>query len=210
MNGFKAYRYYLALKLHFTTDKFNVFENNGNVKGSFESFQARNDRHLFDKLARKFNTDRELIQFIVAQFVYNNPNFMYELEQADSNYHEWIKVKESLTKVFKDDLNVLQLEAEKNGYTLDELFNCTLNDFPVIIKLYLGKRITPQTMSIVTYMYEPAGEWLNNQTLALVLESEIRVLYKMHGFVKYDREKLQKVFKEFIENCDVGLINKGE
>lgn len=204
MNGFKAYRYYLALKLHFTTDKFNVFENKGHVRGSYETFDARHDKYLFDKLARKFSTDRELIQFIVAQFVYNNINFIYELEQADDHYIQWIKVKESITKVFKDDLNELQLVCEKNGYTADEIFNCTLNDFPIIIKLYLGKRINPQTISILSNMNDAVAGWLNNQNLALVLESEIRVLYKMHGFIKYDFEKLHKVYKEFIESCNMG------
>jgi hypothetical protein len=48
MDGFKAYRYYLAIKLHFTTDKFNVFENRGNVKGTREAFNARNDRYIFE------------------------------------------------------------------------------------------------------------------------------------------------------------------
>jgi hypothetical protein len=210
MNGFKAYRYYLALKLHFTTYKFNVFENKGNVRGSYESFDARNDKHLFDKLARKFDKDQELIQFIVSQFVYNNPNFIYELEQADQHYIEWCKVKQSITKVFQDDLNQLQLEAEKNGYTIQELFNCTLNDFPIIIKLYLGKRIHPQTMAILADMGTPIGEYANNASLGLVLDNELRIIYKMGGFFKYDKEKLLNIFNEFIKNLDVGLINKSE
>jgi hypothetical protein len=210
MNGFTAYRYYLALKLHFTTDKFNVFENKGNVRGSYESFAARNDKHLFDKLARKFNSDQELIQFMVSQFVYGNTNFIYELEQADDHYIQWCKVKQSITKVFQDDLNQLQLEAEKNGYTYDDLFNCTLNDFPVIIKLYLGKRIHPQTLAILSNMGTPIGELADNPSLGLILDNELRVIYKMSGFFKYDKEKLSKIFNEFIANCDVGLINKSE
>ena len=205
MTGYKAYRYALALKLHFTTDKFNVFENKGNVRGSFETFQARTDRHLFDKLARKFNTDKDLIQFIVAQYVYNNPNFIYELEQAEDNYTQWIKVKESITRVFQDDMNELLLQHEKNGYTKDEIFNCTINDFPVIIKLYLGRRINPQTIAILSSMEKSVSEWFNNKSLSLVLESEIRVLYKMHGFFKYDKEKIMKLYNEFCANFDVGL-----
>lgn len=205
MNGYKAYRYFLALKLHFTTDKFNVFENKGNVRGSFETFQARADKYLFDKLARKFNNDKDLIQFIVAQFVYNNSNFIYELEQADDNYIQWIKVKESITRVFQDDLNELLLQHEKNGYTTDEIFNCTINDFPIIIKLYLGRRINPQTICILSHLNQSIAEWLNNPNLALVLESDIRMLYKMHGFFKYDKDKILKLYNEFKANCDVGL-----
>ena len=204
MNGFKAYRYYLALKLHFTTDTFNVFQNKGHVRGSFEAFNARNDKHLFDKLARKFSTDKELIQWMVAQFVYGNPNFIYNTAEGDAHYIEWVKVKESITKTFTDDLNTLQLEAEKNGYTLPDLFNCTLNEIPVIIKLYLGKRINPQSLSILASMHEPIQELGKNTNIELLVGDELRIVYKLHGFLKYNKEKLQKLYKEFIENVSMG------
>jgi hypothetical protein len=205
MNGFKAYRYYVALKLHFTTDKFNVFENKGNIKGSYETFNARNDRHLFDKLARRFDTDQELIQFIVANFVYGNTNMIYNQEEAEEHLIEWKRVKESITKIFQDDLNSLELELQKNKYTIEQLFNCTNNDFPIIIKLYLGKRINPQTVSIITTLYDNAKLWKDDPNMGLILENELRILCKMNGFFKYDSNKLGKIFYEFYTNCYVDL-----
>ena len=200
MNGFKAYRYYIALKLHFTKDKFNVFENNGNVKGSYETFQARNDSYLFEKLGKRHPADHELIQFYVSNMVLGDASTIYNDGVAEENFKQWLGWKESITYNFKEDLHKLELEVEKNGYSADELFNCTLNDFPIIIKLYLGKQINPITMAMITDMYEPAGEWLNNPTLNLVLEQEIRTLYKMRGFFKYDKEKIEKIFKDFMHS----------
>ena len=200
MNGFKAYRYYIALKLHFTKDKFNVFENNGNVKGSYETFQARNDSYLFEKLGKRHPADHELIQFYVSNMVLGDASTIYNDGVAEENFKQWLGWKESITYNFKEDLHKLELEVEKNGYSADELFNCTLNDFPIIIKLYLGKQINPITMAMITDMYEPAGEWLNNPTLSLVLEQEIRTLYKMRGFFKYDKEKIEKIFKDFMHS----------
>lgn len=197
MNGFKAFRYYVALKLHFTSDKFNVFENS-HVKGSYETFQARNDKHLFDKLARRFSTDQELIQYMVANYVYGNPNMIYSGEEADSNHILWNKVKESITRVFTDDLSAMQLEAERNSYTLDDLFK---SDFPVLLKLYLGKRISPQTVSILIDL----GMDYNNDNITMILGDEIRTMRKMKGFFKYDKPKMMKIFNEFIANFDVGL-----
>jgi hypothetical protein len=200
VNGFKAYRYYIALKLHFTKDKFNVFENNGNVKGSYETFQARNDSYLFEKLGKRHPADHELIQFYVSNMVLGDASTIYNDGVAEENFKQWLGWKESITYNFKEDLHKLELEVEKNGYSADELFNCTLNDFPIIIKLYLGKQINPITMAMITDMYEPAGEWLNNATLSLVLEQEIRTLYKMRGFFKYDKEKIEKIFKDFMHS----------
>lgn len=204
MNGFKAYRYYIAIKLHFTKDGFNVFENRGNVKGSFETFNARNDSYLFEKMGRKFEKDSEIIQFFVSNMVQGDASTIYNDAVAAENFKQWLAWKESITYNFKEDLHKIELEAEKNGYSVDEIFNCTLNDFPIIIKLYLGKQINPITMAIITDIYEPAGEWLNNPTLSLVLEQEIRTLYKMKGFFKYDKEKLEKYFYDFLSNFDVG------
>jgi hypothetical protein len=200
VNGFKAYRYYIALKLHFTKDKFNVFENNGNVKGSYETFQARNDSYLFEKLGKRHPADHELIQFYVSNMVLGDASTIYNDGVAEENFKQWLGWKESITYNFKEDLHKLELEVEKNGYSADELFNCTLNDFPIIIKLYLGKQINPITMAMITDMYEPASEWLNNPTLSLVLEQEIRTLYKMRGFFKYDKEKIEKIFKDFMHS----------
>ena len=204
MNGFKAYRYYIALKLHFTKDKFNVFENNGNVKGSYETFKARNDSYLFEKLGKRHSVDHELIQFYVSNMVLGDASTIYNDGVAEENFKQWLGWKESITYNFKEDLHKLELEAEKNGYSADEIFNCTLNDFPIIIKLYLGKQINPISMAMITDMYEPAGEWLNNPTLSLVLEQEIRTLYKMKGFFKYDKEKIEKLFYDFLSNFNVG------
>jgi hypothetical protein len=136
--------------------------------------------------------------------VLGDASTIYNDGVAEENFKQWLGWKESITYNFKEDLHKLELEAEKNGYSADEIFNCTLNDFPIIIKLYLGKQINPISMAMITDMYEPAGEWLNNPTLSLVLEQEIRTLYKMKGFFKYDKEKIEKLFYDFLSNFNVG------
>lgn len=197
MTGFKAFRYYVALKLHFTKDKFNVFENRGNVKGSYQAFDARNDKFLFEKLARKYRTDQEIIQFLVANIAYGNDNIVYGMEEAEEYYIQWTKRKQSLTKTFKDDLNLLQLESEKNNLSLDQIINFTLNTYPCIIKLYLGKLISMESICILNDFIPMITKWEVEPT-ALILEEDIRRIKKLKGFVKYDREKLEKTINEFI------------
>ena len=83
MDGFTAYKYYMALKLHFSSDKYNVFESRGSVKCSREKFNSRNDYYIFEKLGRKFSTNQELIQYMAANFIYKNPNVIYSGADAD-------------------------------------------------------------------------------------------------------------------------------
>lgn len=197
MTGFKAFRYYVALKLHFTKDKFNVFENRGNVKGSYQAFDARNDKFLFEKLARKYRTDQEMIQFLVANIAYGNDNIVYGMEEAEEYYIQWTKRKQSLTKTFKDDINLLQLESEKNNLSLDQIINFTLNTYPHIIKLYLGKLINMESICILNDFIPMITKWEAHDS-SFLLEEDIRRIKKLKGFVKYDREKLEKTINEFI------------
>lgn len=198
MTGFKAFRYYLALKLHFNNDKYNVFENKGNIKYSYENFNSRNDRHIFEKLARKFDTDKELIQFLVANFAYGHDNMVFAIEEANEYYLEWQKRKQSITRIFKDDLNTIELESQKNALSLDQIINFTLNEYPSIIKLYLGKKITIECISILNDLLDFIPKWKQNQSGMLILETDIRRIEKIKGFIKYEDDRIKPIFNEFI------------
>ena len=199
MNGFKAYRYYLALKLHFTKEKFNVFENRGNIKGSYETFQARNDRFMFDKLARKYDTDQELIQYYVANFAYGNDNMVYDMEQSEENYITWKRRKESITRTFKNDLDTLQYEVEKNNLDKINTFYFVNTNFPWLVKMYLGKRITIETIHIIDKLgYNIIDNWSAPE--AMLIDVDVLRIEKLDGFVKFDKDKCQKIFQDFLHS----------
>jgi hypothetical protein len=198
MTGFKAFRYYLALKLHFNSDKYNVFENKGNIKYSYENFNSRNDKHIFEKLGRKFDTDKELIQFLVANFAYGHDNMIFAIEEANEYYLEWQKRKQSITRIFKDDLNTIELESQKNALSLDQIINFTLNEYPSIIKLYLGKKIAIESVSILNDLLDFIPKWKQNPSGMLILEADIRKIEKVKGFVKYEQDRIKPIFNEFI------------
>ena len=65
IDGFQTYKYFMAVKLHLTTDRYDVFRSNGRVSGSRSTFDKRNDRFLFEKVGRKFDNPRNLIEFFV-------------------------------------------------------------------------------------------------------------------------------------------------
>ena len=197
MNGFKAYRYHLALKLHFTKEKFNVFENRGNIRVSLDAFRSRNDAYLFDRFAKKLDTDREFIQFVVANYAYGNTNYLYDEGLAVSNYMQWIKVKESITKVFGDDISKIQYEAVKQKVDSETILNCTNNELPFIIKLYLGKMIQPQTISILNDLTGMIELWQKDASLNIFFEDEMLRLKKLKGFFSYDKEKIQKIYDSY-------------
>jgi len=199
MDGFKAYKYYIAIKLHFTKDSFDVFKNRGSVKGTREAFNARNDRYIFEKLARKYPVDKDLIQFYVANFAYGNDGMIYSIEEAESYLLEWNKRKQSITKIFADDLNKILMDAYKRKIKETSIINFTLNQYPSILNLYLGKQIGIETLRILDDVANLIEPWKQNTSMTLLWENEIRKVEKSKGFVKYDKEKIMSSYLEFKE-----------
>lgn len=199
MDGFKAYKYYMAVKLHFTKDNFDVFKNRGNIKGTREAFNARNDRYAFEKLARKFPVDKDLIQFYVANFAYGNDAAVYASEEADTYLLEWTKRKQSITKVFSDDCSRILMDAYKNKIKEDGIFDLTNKSYSSILKLFLGKQVSLETVRILDDFRPMVEPWKENTSMLLLWENEIRRIEKSKGFVKYDTDKVAKVFNSFME-----------
>jgi hypothetical protein len=203
MDGFKAYRYYLAIKLHFTSEKFNVFENRGNVKGTREAFTARNDRYIFEKLANKYNDDREIIQFFVANFAYGNESAIYEGQQAEENLVEWIKRKQSITQRFIDDLATILTHTEVNRLPQTSIFNFIDSAYPVTLELFVGGMVSIETLRIIDDFYPIIAKWQDNTSIKYIWNQELLRIKKLTGFVKYDRIKAEKIFSHFMEEIEI-------
>ena len=199
MDGFKAYRYYLAIKLHFTTDRFNVFQNRGSVRGTREAFNARNDRYIFEKLASKRQDDKEIIQFFVANFAYGNDQAIYAGQEAEDNYLQWQKRKQSMTKIFVDNLATLITHIELNKLKPTAIFQFTENEYPVALKLFVGGKIAIETLNIIDDMTGMLDDWVIHPSVRYIWEDEMRRIKKLTGFVKYDKIKVGKIFQHFKE-----------
>lgn len=203
IDGFRVYKFYLATKLHFTTDKFNVFENKGRVRGSRDKFWSRNDRGLFEKLGREFETDRDVIEYFVSNFMVGNDCVVYNGDTASDNYKTYLKIKQSLRQQFENDLNKILLHLEQNPGKLDSLYLFEGTTVPELMKLLIGGDITTQSLVILD-SFEPFLYNWNLQT-NLIFEDECRKVVKSKGFIKFDRSTMAKVFGKFTE--DIGDLN---
>lgn len=194
MDGFKAYRYFMSLKLHFTSDTYDVFKTGGRVKGTREAFEKRNDKYLFEKLAKRFQKDRELIQYLTANFAYGNEFVIWNTSDADQNYSEWIRRKESRTKIFQDDLIVIQ-----NNYSdFDEIFSFTSSGIPAIISLLWRGKITIETVVCINNISGLIASWKRNNQITETVKGDVRKIEKLDKFVKYDSYRLVPIFNEFV------------
>lgn len=198
IDGFRVYKFYLAVKLHYTTDKFNVFENKGRVKGSRDKFWSRNDRGLFEKLGRQFATERDLIEYFVANFASGNDCVVYDGSTAGDNLTNWLKIKQSLTKTFRDDLNKVILHLEQNPDKIDDLYDFDGPRIPELMKLCIGGEITVQSLVILNSFRDFFENWKLQTNL--IFEEECRRIVKSAGFVSFSSKThptLKQIFDDF-------------
>ena len=122
MNEFDACQLYMALKLHFTT-KYDYFKYNGKTKLTVAQFNKRKDKYQFVRLARKYSQE----------------------ELIEDNWLEHQKIIQSLEYNYKNDL----INLLTNGEKFDILFKCDQGSHPRLLKQYLGKKISLETMVIL-------------------------------------------------------------
>lgn len=194
MNGFRAFKYYTSIRLHYTDDRFNVFTNRGHIRGSIDRFNRRNDRMLFEKVARMHPTDKECIQFIAANFMYDHSELVYDLITSEANFKEYVRRRQSITKVFADDLDLIVRSGAR--YAHDEFSG---QKIPDVIQLYLAKKITLETMVILNAMDGFVDRLKQSKQIALMLEADLRRIHKSTGFVKYDSHKVMGPYLNFLE-----------
>lgn len=194
MDGFKAYKYFMAIKLHFTSEKYDVFEMNGRVSGSRATFERRNDRWLFEKLGKKFDTDHEYIQFLVANFAYGHKNVVYSSD-SDEYYRLWMRRKESRTRQFQTDLDKIVNHLEMNRIPAEKLYSVETG-MPELLSLYLGGHVTIETMVILQDFEDYLSKW---EPLIMLWHDSFLTIRKCTGFVKYSKIKLNGVYINFKE-----------
>ena len=144
MDPFDVYKIYLALKLHFTTESYDITKHKYAAKGKKETFLKRKDLTVLRKLARDFRR-QEIIDILVANFVSGDRwGGMFDVEAMET-YKKWKANKERLSYTFEQDLNSIQLRMEK-----DNIEDATVDDqHPLILKMLLGKQIALETVVIL-------------------------------------------------------------
>ena len=189
---------YLAIRLHFQSPNYDFVKYNGEIKCTKESFMKRNDRYFFHKLSKRYNSRPDFQNFLVANFVTEdsvNPKWLTG-DKAESNYKEWIKTQQSITRVFDQDLKrCIDYHKPFGG-----LFKCESKTHPPIVKLLLQNKISIVS-AIILDSFLNWIEFTNHEVSEDWVWPKLRsTLHNCQPFIKFDKEKCKAILKDRVEN----------
>jgi hypothetical protein len=185
----------LALKNHFTKDTYDYHKYNGKVKANLKSFYNRKDRFWFEKLSRN-KTDEEIIDFFVSNFSScEDPQSLWIgeiIKNGEENYKQWKKRKESLSYIFKGEVSSLL-----NSENFDEMFKIQNNKHPKIVKEFLQKNISIETLIILNYILQ-YKENFDSRLIDPVWKFISMRIDKYSPFVLIDKVKYKQLLKDCV------------
>lgn len=187
MTPFEAYKLYTAIKNHFTSPSYDYFKYNGKVKATEHSFEVRPDKYMFYKLSKRDNP----LDYLVANLSDNPKVWVGELfdKEHEQKCVEYMKRKQSLAYIFKEDLNHL-LENFDSNFTVPE------GHYPHLLNLLLRKKITKETFIIINDCIRFAGKW-NKEIADPVLWPQISMNCKKYSpFMSYEKDKYCTMLKQ--------------
>ena len=183
----ETYLMYCALKAHFK-GTYDYHRFSGQTKVSRESFWKRKDRFFFTKLAIKYKDDREVLDYFVSNFIQDRKGYIGNFNEK--NYEDWMQRKKMFYDIFSQEL---QPFVKK----FNPLFECNnktgsfcYGEHPLLLKEYLGKRISLETMIILDELVEYSKNWDKELTWDDFVWPDVKKLMNNYkGFLTIDPNK---------------------
>jgi hypothetical protein len=191
MSAFECYQEYLALKNHFSKPTYDYFRYNGKMKVNISSFEKRKDKLFFQKLAKH----PDVHNFLIANLSENEKSWIRELaysEEAEKTYKSWLKRQQSLSYVFKQELGNLDTRFNEN-------LICRDNEHPFLLKLYLGKQVSLDTLCLILDISGAKKHWDSKMQYDLIWDTIRIKVEKYSPFITCDKDKMKNIVLDYFD-----------
>lgn len=144
-DAFGAYKMYLALRLHFTSN-YNALKYNFKVNADYEKFRNKPDAYWFKRLAEKMELD-DIKNAFVANFIAGKKWGGVHDQSFEETFVAWKKRTDALTYTFTDDIEKLYNILNESDVILADLF--VIKGRPWVVTQYEKRNITLETLVIL-------------------------------------------------------------
>ena len=188
MTPFECYVYYLAIKRHFSSN-YDIIKYNGKVRVNKTSFEKRNDKYFFAKLAKR----KDCKEFILANVIHNHNLWIGDLSkpEADDIYNDWLMIQQSLTYILKSNLKKMDDNFDKN-------FEVINGQYPKLLELYIEDEIELETLTILVSLTGCINIWNKKIADTILYPNLARVIVKYEPLLSYNRDDMRRlILKHF-------------
>ena len=194
MTPFEVYKTYLSITRHFTTNTYDYHKYCGKSRCSLKSFYSNKSRFFFEKLSRKYSDD-EIINLFVANYSFleiSGTIWVGDIvRNGEENYKNWMRKMQSLSYIFKDEVSIL------NSKNFDEMFKIEGNKHPKILKEFLQKKISLETLIILNHILDYKKNF-DKKLVDPVWEFVSMRMKKYAPFLHIDSNKFKLILKECV------------
>ena len=176
-NGWTIYRAYLAIKRHYQNDDYDYFKYNGLVRVSREKFESRNDKLMFNQLAK----DKDWSSRIVANVAYGNNPWVGDILDDTEYYPKFMTRKQSLMYLLQNDIR--KFHNFQDACRVDTAMH------PEVFQEYVQGNVSLESISIIGQVTRLFNYW-DKMMVDPLWKNERLKIKEHHRFLKYDKEKV--------------------
>jgi len=184
-DAYNTYVQFLALKKHFSDEKYDYFKYNGKIKTSVNSFETKKDKFFYYKLSKRSDAK----EFTLSNLLHN-PNIwigeMIGSDECEKIYTEWVKRQQSLTYTFKSDLSQIDDDFDSNFVVQD-------GQHPKLVRAFNQNRISLETLIILMDLSGVSKYWEKNISDNIVFPDINKLCVKYKPFLTYNKEKMKQI-----------------
>ena len=189
MQAVDVYLMYCALKAHFQGD-YDYHKFGGKTKTKRESYYKRKDRFFFAKTAVKYE-DTEVLNYFVSNFIHDRSGYIANF--TDKNYETWMNKRAMFYEIFSQEMQPFVKNFEP-------LFECESGQHPTLLKEYMGKRISLETMIVLDDLVEFSKKWDKELVWDDFVWPDVKKLMNNYkGFLTINTDKYRMKLLKLIE-----------
>ena len=173
MEPIDVFLMYCAMKAHFSRKDYDFLTYRGKSRVPRDSFFKRKDRVFFVKLSKKYS-EEDLKNYFVANFIIEKQGYIANFN--DENYEQWKEKRNNFYDIFTEEIRPFVKD-------FNPIFKVKNSEHPFLLKEYLGKRVSLETLVILDELIGFSKNWDRNLA---------------EDYMWYDINKLMKNYKRFL------------
>ena len=180
MQPIDVYLMYCAMKAHFGKTDYNFIKYGGKSRVSRNSFFKRKDRYFFVKLSKKYKTENEIRNYFVANFMMEQRGYVANFN--DENYEKWQNKQNNFHDIFTNEIQPMIQD-------FNSLFEIKKSEHPKLMKEYLGKRISLETLIILDELVEYSKKWNEHLKDDILWPDLKKLMNNYKWFLTFDKKQ---------------------